>query len=349
MYLSQSQYVFTKTTKGKVMSLNNSQLAHLWAQQTKSRGKTSNGNFSFEGPSLFSYTTEIARFVDRIGLDGSIEKVVIHTTRSYSVTTTGKHKFWQAIRQYRSFGIDDHLRNVSNDWNEIKVLILQSMNSALEAKINRLKREKTYIQSSLESIGDNVSAIINFIDFNFEDKDTKVEGVLDYATLINLHAERDKTLFESFGVDTTKAFERERKHNESAHSRAGNRAYNRIHRSACSLEDWIIGKESLTSGFYHLPVKLRIRENNIETSHGANVPLDQAIMFYEKIRNIVKLPYDSIDLSKTPIGDFTADKIENNIAFIGCHQIPLDEMERVYLLHKGIIQTKPVMIDQASA
>lgn len=41
----------------------NSMVAHVWAQQTQDEGRSSNGNFWFEGTTLYSYSTPIANVV----------------------------------------------------------------------------------------------------------------------------------------------------------------------------------------------------------------------------------------------------------------------------------------------
>lgn len=65
----------------------NAQVRHLWANQAKPSARSGNGNFWFEGPTLYSYSTPIANIVR--AKDGSA--VALITSRTYSVTTSGKH------------------------------------------------------------------------------------------------------------------------------------------------------------------------------------------------------------------------------------------------------------------
>lgn len=65
----------------------NAQTIHVWAAQTQPSGRSHNGNLSFDGPTLYSYSTPIANIVP--GADGA--PVAIITSHTYSVTTTGKH------------------------------------------------------------------------------------------------------------------------------------------------------------------------------------------------------------------------------------------------------------------
>ncbi len=65
----------------------NDMLAHVWAQQSQDEGRTSNHNFSFRGPALYSYRTMIACFVT-----GTRKRpACLISSRSYSMTTASKH------------------------------------------------------------------------------------------------------------------------------------------------------------------------------------------------------------------------------------------------------------------
>jgi len=59
---------------------NNSEVAHVWAQQNQKTGRNSNHSFSFDEKSIYSYSTEMARFIDK--------DIVLINCRQYSVTTS---------------------------------------------------------------------------------------------------------------------------------------------------------------------------------------------------------------------------------------------------------------------
>ena len=62
----------------------NSMVAHVWAQQTQSEGRSNNGNLYFEGPCIYSYGSHfVAGYIDREG-------TAWINADSYS-TTTAKH------------------------------------------------------------------------------------------------------------------------------------------------------------------------------------------------------------------------------------------------------------------
>lgn len=69
------------------MGMTNLQVAKAWATQSKPEGRTSNGNMSFAGATLYSYSTPIGHIAK--GANG--QPVFLITAHTYSVTTQGKH------------------------------------------------------------------------------------------------------------------------------------------------------------------------------------------------------------------------------------------------------------------
>lgn len=72
---------------------NNHMVAHVWANQSQDSGRSHNGNFSFDGPTLYSYREPIGYVVTSADPASGItvEKAVLITSNSFSVTTSGKH------------------------------------------------------------------------------------------------------------------------------------------------------------------------------------------------------------------------------------------------------------------
>lgn len=60
----------------------NAFVRNAWGAQSQASARTPNGNLWFEGRTLYSYRTPIAKFHDGVALV---------TTQTYSVTTSGKH------------------------------------------------------------------------------------------------------------------------------------------------------------------------------------------------------------------------------------------------------------------
>lgn len=327
--------------------MNNSQLAHTWAQQTKEHGHTfwnKNGvnywNFSFDGPSLKSYKTEIARFVET-----NLGKVVIYTTQTYSVTTTGKHKFLHAVRQYDSYGVDCHMRDLGKTWDEIKIQVALNFISNIESLIEKLKKNKTRTASIIGNIEEHTRLLIMFRNKYFNvDTVFPHPKIGDPNILQSLFNNCESTILELYGIDVSAKLIRE---NQTELIRAAKEELTKQQNAKkyqVDLDNWCLGIFHQTYNFYNLPIKLRIRGENIETSHGANVPLNEGISFYERIREADIHRMDLYTRTFRTVGNFTADKIDNGIVYIGCHKIPLDEMERLYLEYKST-NTFPVLID----
>lgn len=79
----------------------NSQVAHIWAHQSADSATSHNGNFSFHGSHIDSYSTPVANIVE--AADG--RRVALVTNKTYSVTTSGKHMgpIYRALDYGRSF------------------------------------------------------------------------------------------------------------------------------------------------------------------------------------------------------------------------------------------------------
>lgn len=87
----------------------NAMVAHVWAQQDRRAGRSSNGNFYFEGATIFSYGTHfpIARFLDA-EFDG--KRVVLFNGEKRSVSTSQHQSYvLDALR-----GLDVHIFHVPN-------------------------------------------------------------------------------------------------------------------------------------------------------------------------------------------------------------------------------------------
>lgn len=78
-----------KTGRTRTVFGSHANTAHVWAQQSYPRGKSSDGRMWFDGPTIYSYGTHfpIARFLDKRH-DG--KQVVLFTEARYSVST-GAH------------------------------------------------------------------------------------------------------------------------------------------------------------------------------------------------------------------------------------------------------------------
>lgn len=283
-------------------NFNNRELCHIWASQSQETGRGS--NMYFHGPIIYSYGAHfpIARIVDN--------QTVLYTSEGYS-QTTAKHKnhTWRALGDtYRVFTvpyvIDDshHDENANYLLNEHKL----THDSALRARDVEFKQNLTtfYAAEALayckrfKITGDLLKRAKRAVKKPFSAAELKI-----------LTAKRER-----FAV--TQATKEKRREEE--------RAAREMREAAVYLEKWAAG-ETVTayySQFHRLPVRLRIVEDTVETSHGAKVELDDAIRLLgawqaSTVENGVK------------IGPYTVEDVNPDVIKIGCHKISRTEAERV--------------------
>lgn len=79
-----------RTPRGGTNVHTNHRVAAAWMNQAMPGAKSNNGNFWFEDRTLYSYETPIGVITDARDPDG--KRVIIMTSETFSVTTSGKHE-----------------------------------------------------------------------------------------------------------------------------------------------------------------------------------------------------------------------------------------------------------------
>ena len=323
------------------MSNSNDQVAHIWVQQVKQSAKSSNGNFSFEGQTLYSYSTPIARFVP----DAKGKRCLLVTSRHYSMTTSGKHMpaLRNAVRgredcaycftvpnlgsmgffgySVASISADDHAANLAH-------FVGRYANYLLKAK--RAREFSIHgLPDDLESLAGAAQAYAKA----FKLKAPKFNIESDAAELIAYRAERDaKNATPEAAAKRAKAKEgRERALERKA-------ALARLE-GAEKVAAWRAGA-SVHLGYGDLSrdasggALLRVRGDKLETSQGASVPLEHAI----KVFKFVKLCRDNgkewqRNGHSLRVGHFQVDHVRADGSFrAGCHLINWPEIETAALM-----------------
>lgn len=283
--------------------MNNQMVAHAWAQQNRLNinhpinGKSSNGNFSFEGKSLFSYKTEIARFYGNR---------VIYTNKKYTVTTEGKHKraLHNAISHLESYGVNCEIKNLSESWNDVKLIIAETQLSAIRNIIRDILKSKKYISILFDNL---LNKILKYNSFR---ESYLIESCESFKNI--RFPEHLKHYFKvNYNFDVSAKIEKiakaERKRQEK---------YEKT--QEIKLAQWLKGENVTYSGS---KLCLRIKNNQIETTKGAKISVNDAIAFYEKL----KTPVMPIKINE----HFTATEIRDNCIIAGCHTIPLTEIYKI--------------------
>lgn len=295
------------------------EVAHAWANKT---GRHRKGhNMFYEGDTIYSYGYHFPIARHMTTPDG--RNVVLFTTDSYSVSTA-KHLTItaRACRHLRVFhvphmrdGIDglDHVRNVT--------AYIRRITDALE----KAKRARKYGPGHLrtaEIITEEARAYIEtfqvggYENFNW-DHDALVEGVRE-ATRIQLEAsERARQQIE----------ERQR----------------RYYRETVwpEIKRWLQGEiTDRPSTKRPLP---RISHDRVETTWGANVPLEVAKLLYWRSIRCRREHTEYVPERSFHVGDFRLTRIKpNGDLVVGCHDIPFWFMH--YAAKRAGIPDKPASI-----
>jgi len=271
------------------------QCVHVWAQQTQNEGRNSGRSIFFDGPSIYSYGRhfEMARFVG---------DVVLVNCRRYSVTTS-KHQSWvrQAITQYTSFDVpsmEDHSANVA-------YLIDQAREHCDKATRARTAGE-WLIGRANECVAQTRAYLNTFC------------APVPHSHLEVWHALREERYLKSEVQATILQRTREAQAKERDAQRA--REATQRAQEAEALEKWRAGE---SVGRYFSAMALRVKGDVVQTSRGAEVPIIEARKLYRALK--LKLPVEN----GHRVGHFQVNKLTSTDIVIGCHTIPLDEIERI--------------------
>ena len=313
----------------------NGMVAHVWAQQTQSEGRSNNGNFWFEGDTIFSYRTPVARIVQ-----GALRRVALITNETYSITTSSKHM--PAIHRAVDYGRGDILAfgvpsigaaggRLSGSNVVDHVANLNHFTDAYTAEKARLKRVRDVYGSIRENLNRRADAARDYADaFALDVTDAfNVEG--DAAEIEAHRAARDA---KNADPATVARREKERTRRAERKAEAECRAAEIARMNAAEkIAAWKAGEYvSLRYGENtdeNGGALLRIKGDNLETSLNATVPLAHAV----KVFRFVKLCRERGEAwqrnGKTVrVGHFQVDSIDAQGNFrAGCHKINWPEVE----------------------
>lgn len=281
--------------------MNNKQVAHIWAQQNRPGAKGS--HFFFEEETIYSYGTHfpIARFTK----DAHGKKCILFTTRGYSVSTQ-KHIGYVSnalcgLSYPIHYVIDPREIPGVDDAEKMKVEAINSMILA-----GRARGRRGYLTEKASEFERDFFALCKA--FKIKHKDARKRTILD---------EKNVERLKELAAVEAKAQAKERKRREQE----------RAEEIEKSRAEWLSGEADHIPYYASEPVLLRIKEDKIETSRGATVPLDKARLLYamSKERGI-----EAVIELRPEIGEFQITNFENGNIRAGCHLIPYSEVERVF-------------------
>lgn len=305
----------------------NDMVAHVWANQSQESGRSHNGNYSFEGRTLYSYSTAIARLVDT--KQGG--RAALVTSRTYSMTTSGKHMppIWRALRDgVPSFRVP-FVSAMSADSHGMNLAYLVEQYREAEKRLRgrgrvwgdigeRLRSPWAAACDYAESFG---VPLPDGFPLTFADVDAIAAEIAQFRAERDAKNNTPEAIAKREAEAVKRAERKERKEREA--------------RRLASLKDserraeWQAGAainyhgRTPNGGAY-----LRVKGDKLETSQGASVPLADAIQVFR----FVKLCRDKGQAwqrngARVRVGHFQLDSVAPSGDFIaGCHRIEWAEI-----------------------
>lgn len=277
----------------------NRMVAHVWAQQSQDEGRGSGGNFYFSGNTIYSYGSHfpIAKFYGA--------NTVVMTTRGYS-NSTSKHIGYvrNAIPSHckiiRVHNIEDSAANFTNCESELITLA--------RLFVKARSRKGTILHQIHELVA-------NTNEFAKLAKSRRRVTAPD--------AESMQKIVDSYL----------RKHNAQIKRNNEKRkavALAELAESKKKLAKWLRGG-AIIWRFSNLPVRLRIKGDMLQSSHGAECPLKFGERAYKQAKRCKEANIGWQTNGKTiKLGHFEIDKVEADGTIIaGCHTIPFKETLRI--------------------
>ena len=285
----------------------NSELAHIWANDPDSSVEKSANSMSCHNGVLFSYSTCIGQIVTNYkGLDTfqAGAETVIFNNASYSNSTAKHQNFMRgAARHYDVINVNIPQRGLDNlvyGQRDFEAVIKEPSEKAAAALLVKASRSRVHAARYY------AEAIELF------------ENLAKYAAFFKLvYTSPDLTAFKA------QALEADKKALELAKIRQAQR----IIEQAEALEQWRAGHDVRN---YFEVTALRIKNDEIETTRGAKIPLDHAVKFWGLIKSWHDKGFSYVkDHHSINLGHYTVNKFDGQTLTVGCHSIPYSEIESI--------------------
>jgi hypothetical protein len=281
---------------------NTAEVFHFWANKVQPRGECSSVTF-VEGV-LFSYATAIGEYVT----NAAGEEAVILNHTAYSVTTSGHQADMRraipgGVRLLHRFGVSRGAGRLSSvnmggmlDRDAVRFteqLAAQALAKAEKARTRRGQYEGEAAQY--------------------------IQSLVDLAEFFGVKYDAPANL------DALKKAEQARQAQQAAELKAARAK--RAAEQAEKLEKWRAGE---IDGYYFEVTALRVKGDLVQTSRGADIPVEHARRFWP----VIKAWHESgerVSLSDRHIrlGHYTVQGFADDVLTVGCHQIPYFEIERI--------------------
>jgi hypothetical protein len=288
---------------------NNSELTHVWANQTQTHGKGSNMFFEYDIIYSYGYHFKLAQHIT----NKQGEKCVFFNDRHYSNSTSKQ----QAL-VYRSIPANIQFFKVQSFFKDIETSTtahLENLKSYLEyAKgsqqktIYATKLKNGYISQTKIAI-EVFNKYVKFFDLG--------QLLWDYPTLQNKYAELNNWLFE---YQESKEFKQWQIKQEENKKKAEAKAIIDAKEKIELFREFKIS--SIYANLGHYLLRYNKETDNVETSGGVKMGKNVFLTAYQRLIN-------NQLFKGQHVGDFTYNGIEGEIVSVGCHKIPMTEIQSI--------------------
>lgn len=278
-------------------------VCHLWANQSQSHAKNSNGHVFFNDSTIYSYGSHfpMGRIITRKG-----KRAVLLNCNSYSNTTSGhQSKVRYACRHITPrFNVPNIAKNHNNEIDHEANLAYYKDKIVKDAmSVSRARSNKDWKARNLQSL---------------------VNEANSYSQFFGLR----KKFKEPTEIDLKKVIEQTRKEAAARDKRQKDLREQQLAAMAEDIKRWQDGQAVSSWNFPNTYLRTIITQEGkvVETSRGAQVPLDHALKILPLIRSGKPYKHNGHSIH---VGQFRIDEIdtEGNVK-AGCHFIERQEIER---------------------
>lgn len=284
-----------------------SEVCHVWASRRQSEGRA--GNVFFDGDTIYSYGKHfpIARHV--------ADDTILFATQGYSKSTSkhiGRVRFAAShkLKVYCEDPESSIARNVSLERDNVEDKLALIAATKHKVRIRNLSAELLHITERVRALCVLSSQI-----------DAEPVAFPEWANLPNdLKIAADK-----FAAEVAAIKEAARIAKEAAIAKD-------LEDEKDKLKYWKRGDPlRLSTLAGRLPVALRIKDGNIQTSHGASVPIeDVKPELWDVIQAVRKRGVLLPLLPAIRLGHYSASRVEaDGTLIVGCHTIPFSELRKM--------------------
>jgi hypothetical protein len=286
----------------------NSELTHVWANQTQTHGKGS--NIFFEHDSIYSYGYHFKLAQHVTNKDG--KKCVFFNDRSYS-NSTSKHQtlVWRSIpANVQFFKVQSFFNDIENSTNahlENLKSYLEYAKDAQQKAIKATKLKNGYIEQAKIAI-DVFEKYVSFFGLS--------EFLWEYRTLQNRYNELTNWIYEYQNSEEFKTWQIKKADNERKAEQK---------RLEKAKDDILEFRQFKISSIYNLGqyfLRYNKETDNVETSGGVKMSKNVFLLAYQRLKN------NTLQVGQH-VGDFTYNGLKDGFLSVGCHKIKIDEVENL--------------------